>query len=238
MKSNNQNYYDDFSVRYDQQRFRGYHALIDNLEMKVVAPLAQGNDVLELGCGTGLILRRLSKSARTAVGVDISMGMASKARDRGLNVALASVERLPFADESFDTVCSFKVLAHVSDLTSALQEAIRVTRTYGHLVLELYNPLSLRYVAKRFAGPRSISKAKTEADVFTRWDYPWVARTFFPPSVEIVDIQGVRILTPAAFVHDLWGASKAMAFAEELAMRSPLKWFGGFLVFVLRKTAK
>ncbi len=237
MSKTSQRYYDDFSAGYERERGRGYHGLIDDLEMEIVAPYAEGADVLELGCGTGLILQRLAAVARRAHGVDLSPGMIAKARDRGLDVSLASVTQLPFPNASFDLVCSFKVLAHVPDLPAALAEAARVTREGGHVVVELYNPLSLRYLAKRVAGPQPIADGKTEADVYTRWDLPWVGPRVAPPSLELVDVRGVRVLTPAAFVHRIPILREALALAERKLVASPLRWFGGFSVLIFRKSA-
>ncbi len=228
-------YYDDFSLGYERERGRGYHALVDDLEASIVAPLARGKAVLEVGCGTGLVLQRIARHARLAFGVDLSPGMAAKARDRGFDVVVGSVTALPFADQSFDVVCSFKVLAHVPDIDRALAELVRVTRPGGHLVLEFYNPWSLRYLAKRIAGPQPISDGRTEADVYTRWDPPPALRRRLPPEVDLVDTYGVRVVTPAAFVHRLPGVGRLVAAAERAAVHSPLRHFGGFLVLVLRK---
>jgi ubiquinone/menaquinone biosynthesis C-methylase UbiE len=161
--------------------------------------------------------------------------MLEKARARGLDVHEASATELPFEDESFDVVCSFKVLAHVPDIGKALAEIARVTRPGGHMLLEFYNPLSLRYVAKRIAGPQPISDGRTEADVYTRWDAPWVIPRILPPGVSLVDYQGVRVFTPAAFVHRLPIVGSVLSQAEEHARKSPLRYFGGFLIAVLRK---
>ena len=68
-------YYDDFSKRYERERHHGYHALLDELELDVALPLAEGREVLEVGCGTGLILSRLAGVARRAEGIDLSPGM-------------------------------------------------------------------------------------------------------------------------------------------------------------------
>jgi len=106
--ADNRAYYDDFSSGYERERGRGYHQLLDDLELSIVAPLARGRRVLEIGCGTGLILRRIAREAAHARGVDLSPGMLQVARERGLDVSLASATQLPFADASFDLVCSFK----------------------------------------------------------------------------------------------------------------------------------
>ena len=146
--------------------------MIDDLELQVAAPYARGAHVLELGCGTGLILAQVAEIADKAVGIDLSEGMAQHARERGLDVHIGSVCDLPFDDDQFDLTYSFKVLAHIPDIDAALREAARVTRPGGHLLLEFYNPWSLRYLAKKVAGPQPIGDDRTEADIFTRWDSP------------------------------------------------------------------
>jgi ubiquinone/menaquinone biosynthesis C-methylase UbiE len=233
--ADNKAYYDDFSEWYERERGRGYHRMLDDLELRICAPLATGRRVLEAGCGTGLILGRLAQHADSAWGVDLSPGMVRLAKQRGLNVVLGSVTDLPFADESFDLVCSFKVLAHVPNIGRAIAELARVTKPGGQMVLEFYNPWSLRYLAKRIAGPQPISDGRTEADVYTRWDAPHVLPRLLPPGVELEALRGVRVFTPGAFVHKVPLVSRAFSFAEQLALDSPLRYFGGFLVAILRK---
>lgn len=235
--ASNRTYYDDFSAWYERERSRGYHALIDDLEVDAVRDFAVNRRVLEAGCGTGLVLSKLAQVAKEAHGFDLSLGMVQRARERGLSVALGSVTQIPFRDESFDFVCSFKVLAHVPDITGALAELARVTRPGGTLALEFYNPFSLRYLAKRLAGPQRISEDRTEADVFTRWDAPFTIPKLLPPSLRLVDYRGVRVVTPAAFVHKIPGVGAAFARAERACVNSPLRYAAGFLLAILQKHA-
>ena len=230
-----QAYYDDFSGWYERERARGYHAMLDDIELGVATPLARGGRVLEVGCGTGLILSRLAEVADHASGVDLSPGMLAGARQRGLDASLASATALPFGDDSFDLVCSFKVLAHVPDIAGALAEMVRVTRPGGRVLAEFYNPFSLRYVAKRLAGPGKISDGRTEADVYTRWDSPLVIPRLLPPRARLVGYHGVRVWTPAAFVHEVPVLGSLLARLEHLSVDSPLRYFGGFLVAELEK---
>ena len=164
--ANSRAYYDDFATGYERERHRGYHVLLDELELGIVEPLVRGRDVLEVGCGTGLILEKLARFARRAEGVDLSPGMLEHARNRGLDVREGSATELPYPDDSFDVAVSFKVLAHVPDIERALSEMARVVRPGGHVIAELYNPWSLRFLAKRLAGPQPISDGRTEADVY------------------------------------------------------------------------
>ena len=229
-------YYDDFSDSYERGRGYGYHQMIDDLEVQVTAPFARDARVLELGCGTGLILARVAEVAKEAVGIDLSEGMAQRAKDRGLDVHIGSVCDLPFEDDQFDLAYSFKVLAHVPDIDSAVREAARVIRPGGHLLLEFYNPWSLRYLAKKAAGPQRIGEDRTEADILTRWDSPRAIPKLLPPNLELVDYYGVRVLTPFAAVHRLPWVARALSKAELAASHSPLRYFGGFLIAVLRKS--
>ncbi len=235
MRINNQSYYDEYANWYENERHDGYHAMIDELETDLLLPYVQGRDCLEVGCGTGLILRHVAPIARSAVGIDISPGMLEKAVERGLNAIEGSVTDLPFEDESFDVVYSFKVLAHVEDIDRAIAEMSRVTRPGGHMLLEFYNPYSIRYLAKTLAGPQKISDETHEGAVFTRWDRAIDITNRLPANLKAVDYAGVRIFTPAAFAHKIPVLGSVLRKLEFASRDSMLKHFGGFLVVILRK---
>ena len=234
---NNQAYYDEFSRRYDIGRDHGYHALIDELEVKVLDRFIQDRDVLECGCGTGLILNRVAGKARRAVGVDLSPGMLEHARQRGHEVYQASVTELPFADASFDVAYSFKVLAHVEQIERALAEMARVLRPGGHLIAAFYNPWSLRYLVKRLKPPTKISAEHNDEEVFTRYDTLDQARAYLPTSVKYLDVYGVRVFTPVSHVHGVPVVRSLFRRLESRALTAPgLRRFGGFMVLVAQKS--
>jgi ubiquinone/menaquinone biosynthesis C-methylase UbiE len=229
-------YYDEFSRSYEQHRARGYHALIDDLEVEAAAPYCEGARVLEAGCGTGLILQRLARPALHAVGLDLSAGMLGSAARRELAVTQGSVDELPFADESFDTVVSFKVLAHVPTIVPTIRELARVTRRGGHLLLEFYNRHSLRTLIKVLKHPSRIGGRFNDEDVFTRFDTLEQIRGYLPPDLELVGHRGVRVFTPIAQVHQVPGLGALLGAAERWAAGAPLlSRLGGFLIVILRK---
>ncbi|MBH23804.1 MAG: hypothetical protein CMH57_04915 [Myxococcales bacterium] len=234
-KIDNRAYYDEFSNWYERDRHGGYHALIDDLQTDLVMPACNNADVLEVGCGTGLILRRVAPVARSAAGVDLSAGMLQKAVERGLDVVQADVTALPFADASFDTVYSFKVLSHVRDIELALSECARVTRPGGRLFLEFYNRRSLRYVVKRLTRPGAISPERRESDVYTRWYTLDELLGLLPGSLRHLGQAGVRVVTPAAFVHRLPVVRTFARQAEYMARDSRVSHLGGFLVLILQR---
>lgn len=232
-------YYDEFSHRYEDQRGGrepgGYHDLVDDLEIDFLSRWGAGGDVLEVGCGTGLLLERMGAFARTARGVDLSPGMLTKARARGLEVVEGSATSLPFADESFDVVCSFKVLAHVREIGRALDEMVRVTRRGGIVLAEFYNPWSLRGLVKRLGPAGRISLQTDERAVFTRFDSPSHVRSLVPSNAKLIRARGVRIVTPAAAAMRLPVVGALLRRAEWALADTPLGAFGGFWIAAMQK---
>lgn len=232
-------YYDEFAKRYEEQRggrvLDGYHDLIDELELEFLERFARDREVLEVGCGTGLLLQGMQRFVQRASGIDLSPGMLAVARSRGLEVVEGSATALPFPDESFDVTCSFKVLAHVPDLSLALREMLRVTRPGGTVVAELYNADSLRALVKRWGPAGRIGETTTEAAVYTRFDSPASVRAMLPPGARIVDTRGVRILTPAAGALSLPIVGPILRAAERRLCDGPLARFGGFWIAAIRR---
>lgn len=232
-------YYDEFSKTYETHRRPndgdGYHALVDDLEVELCERYGTGKDVLECGCGTGLILERIARFARSASGIDLSPGMLEVAKRRGLDVQEGSITSLPFPDASFDVTCSFKVLAHVPDIGRALAEMARVTRPSGVILAEFYNPWSLRALAKRLGPAGKIGRNTDESAVYTRFDSPASLPKILPAGTHLESARGIRIVTPAAVAMKIPGIRGMLRNAERFLCDSRARIFGGFYVAVIRK---
>lgn len=237
----NRRYYDAFAKGYEAQRGSrsrgGYHELVDELEAEFVRRFATGKDVLEVGCGTGLVLSRIAQFARCARGVDLSPRMLDLAREKQLDVQLASATDLPFEDDTFDVSCSFKVLAHVRDIEQALSEMTRVVRPGGYVIAEFYNPWSLRALIKRLGPARRIAEGVDEGHVFTRYDSPAAAARLLPPGCRKVAERGVRILLPSALLMRVPLLNRAFWLAEQGLCDTPLSQLAGFWIGAFQKQA-
>jgi ubiquinone/menaquinone biosynthesis C-methylase UbiE len=91
--------------------------------------------ILDLGCGTGRNLPYYrDPSAVAAVDVRIELLVAARRRATpGTPLVVAAAERLPFPDESFDTVVSGLVFCSVADPDRGLREIRRVLTRSGRL---------------------------------------------------------------------------------------------------------
>jgi ubiquinone/menaquinone biosynthesis C-methylase UbiE len=98
--------------------------------------------LLDVGCGTGYLLRRLAgryPEARTLIGVDPAPAMvriaASGHGDERLRFSVGVAEALPFPDRTFHLVVSTTSFDHWSDQRRGLSECHRVLADGGRLVL-------------------------------------------------------------------------------------------------------
>jgi ubiquinone/menaquinone biosynthesis C-methylase UbiE len=232
----NRAYYDDFAGWYEKERHLPYHRMLDDLEVELVERYARGKDVLEIGCGTGLILVRAAQFARRAFGIDLSAGMLQKAHERGLAVVQASATALPLATASVDVAYSFKVLAHVPDIQGALREMTRVVRPGGWVLAEFYNARSLRRLVKALKPPSAVSDTTSDEHVFTRYDDAATIRSYLPPELDWVATRGIRVITPVAKVLEVPLVGAAVRWAEHrLADLPGARHAGGFLVACCRR---
>ena len=88
-----------------------------------------GGRLLDIGCGIGVYLERLSQFSALSQGIEFDFSHACSAREKGLSLTQAAGERLPFPEDTFDLVLSHEVLEHVEDDKASLREIVRVLKT-------------------------------------------------------------------------------------------------------------
>jgi ubiquinone/menaquinone biosynthesis C-methylase UbiE len=103
----------------------------------LLARVARGQRVLDLGCGDGAFAAELLAAGCDVTMADVSAEALRRARARAPQaraVKLVEGAALPFAQDAFDAVWAGEVLEHVADVVGLLSEVRRVLRWGGRLL--------------------------------------------------------------------------------------------------------
>ena len=120
--------YDELADRFDRLSDRHTARIAEALAGEVRRD--QADLVVDVGCGSGLLTRRLS--GRQVIGVDLSAGMLAVAKQRcDAEFVRADAESFGFRDDSVDCIASLFALLHLPDPLACLRECRRVLRVGG-----------------------------------------------------------------------------------------------------------
>jgi ubiquinone/menaquinone biosynthesis C-methylase UbiE len=125
-----------YDNRYRKIQERKYQIIQDKYDIN-------GKYVLDLGCGTGLLIeylinvKKLNKdNLDFYVGVDISWNMLLEFKSkldklnslRGLSLILSDIENLPFREDKFSSIFSITAFQNLPNINEAIREALRVSK--------------------------------------------------------------------------------------------------------------
>jgi wyosine [tRNA(Phe)-imidazoG37] synthetase (radical SAM superfamily)/SAM-dependent methyltransferase len=148
-------YHDSCQTKFWQEVFR--------VETDYLSKQLEGaRDVLSVGCGPAVVEKGLSDLGFHLTGLDVSREALDRAPD-GIRTVAAPAENMPLPTASFDAVIFVVSLQFIGDYRKALEEASRVLRPDGKLVVMLLNPES-EFFKNRFRDPGSyVSRIKHTA---------------------------------------------------------------------------
>ncbi len=159
--------------------------------------LAEVGRGVEIGVGSG----RFASALGIPFGVEPSPAMAVRARDRGIQVVRGRAECLPLDREAFDTVLLVTVLCFLPEPIQALQEATRVLKPGGRLVIAFLDPgspqgrvLTARQEESRFFRRATFRQVTQVAGWLTTLGYrqPVWRQTIFQDLTAITALEPVR----------------------------------------------
>jgi len=188
-------------------------------------------NVIEMGCGTGLYTKEFTRLNQKLLSTDISKEMINVAKKYNPTTKFEQMDarKLPLSNGSYDLVLSTFLLQHV-ETNLVLPEMCRILKRGGYLgalVPNILNPL--HYSRARVGLMRWILKENSQSDDFTRWQ--WVnllERYGFKP----ICVKPIEFTSPYIPLR-LMGISTKVG---EMLERIPIaKEFAGTLLIVARK---
>lgn len=110
---------------------------------QVASLMGTADEVLECGCGTGMLSAAIAPRCASLIATDFSERMLVRARRkcagaRNARFEKADITDLSYADGSFDKVVAANVIHLLDDPASAVRELARVCRPGGMLVVPTY----------------------------------------------------------------------------------------------------
>ena len=182
------------------------------------ADLREGDRVLDVGCGTGIVARRAAARVGeegTVVGLDVNEGMIEVARaaaaelDPAIEWRQGDATDLPFRDETFDVIFCQQALQFVEDPAATLREMHRVLVPNGRIAVSVLRSLAfnagyevLAEALERHAGTDAGMMMRSPFRGFTRDELRTLAEDagFREPVVRI-EISSVRYPSVEEFVR-------------------------------------
>jgi ubiquinone/menaquinone biosynthesis C-methylase UbiE len=161
--------FDERAMSYESGRHGRLHKEIsDRVVELALSCVSAPRRVLDVGCGTGYVLRRLAARLPRAtefLGVDPAPKMIEVARsasaDERLNFVRAAAERLPADEGAYDLVLSTTSFDHWTDQAAGIRECARALAPRGALVLtdQFSNLLRPTMLGSRRGKARTRSRA-------------------------------------------------------------------------------
>lgn len=129
------------AASYDSRVLKTYKDAYDLSIRNTCSILSPDHQVLEIGCGTGIISLGIAPFVERVVPTDISPKMISIAKGKAEVLGISNVDcrvcdgySLPYESESFDVVLLFNTLHFVKEPATILREAHRLLKPSGYLV--------------------------------------------------------------------------------------------------------
>jgi SAM-dependent methyltransferase len=123
--------YADFLANWDANFYAKYS--------DALRPKMEGARILDVGCGAGQVVGRLTEAGYEAYGVDVSEPNIEKARKFSGRCQFYDGKHLPFPDGYFASAGALNVLEHVEEPEEFIPELVRVVEKNGRLVISSPN---------------------------------------------------------------------------------------------------
>jgi ubiquinone/menaquinone biosynthesis C-methylase UbiE len=129
-----------------------------------------GNRILDIGCGEGYLMRKLSGRYKELYGLDISPSRLKEAEEKIKELYPSETSKfkfiegnaddpLPFPDDFFDATICIATIEHVYNIFSLVKEIYRILKPGGYVVTEVPNIAMLKYRIQLLIGKLPVTSS-------------------------------------------------------------------------------
>ena len=132
-------FYQDLD-RAAEERGLGYDREVGEDHEFALKQIGTDDNVLEVGCNTGMFLERVSKITKNTVGLDFNPAAVAKAASKGVTALNESLEsHVDSHAGEYDVVCAFQVFEHLAQIGPMLNAMLRALKRGGKIILSVPN---------------------------------------------------------------------------------------------------
>lgn len=148
-----------FEILTEEYSHKSYHYVFNIVSSVIQKHARKKDDVLDVGCGVGWLLKRAQDFGCNAYGMDFSKSGVKIAKERlgEGNLVVADAAHIPFRDEALNLVTCIWLLEHVEKPQPILAEVRRVLKT-GGLAIFMSPSGELKYTEKKSLDITSVSR--------------------------------------------------------------------------------
>ena len=155
------------------------------------------DDVLDLGCGTGHILKIIKEKTKgRVVGIDPSEGMIEKAREKfshqGITFRVCSAEQLDYKNE-FDIILCNSAFQWFADPAKVVAACYNSLKMNGKMAIQA--PAHDNYCPNFLRAIREVRENKSTKDIFAGFSSPWFFRNTAKEYAKLFSGAGFKVKT-------------------------------------------
>ncbi len=165
--------YRDYILQSDKTGLNFWFAakliLIKNLLKKVFIEKVNNRTILDLGCGTGTELATLNEFGLVTA-LDNNQTSLNLIKQQGYEIILADIEKFSLPENSYDAVCCFDLLEHLTDDQKVLNDIFRSLKNNGYLLFTvpankpIFSSHDLALAHRRRYNKKELNNKLTKAD--------------------------------------------------------------------------
>lgn len=121
-----------YNKRYFEEQKDKYNYVLKKIKIK------SDNEILDVGCGSGLLFSFLESTVEMIVGIDISIRLLKEVKrknKKNIHLILADADFLPFKNKKFDIIFAFTILQNMPIPVNTLKEIKSKAKDEGKIIV-------------------------------------------------------------------------------------------------------